>query len=115
MKTSEILQLDCRIKENEDVIQRVLRKIKPLASCPEGRVPIDKLERCMQVLSRKHDFVVTLSADTESNRLFVVWRCTIVRYGQSVVSGSNVFGCSVYEAIAKAVISMYSYSRRASN
>lgn len=112
MKTSEILQLDCRVEENQEIIQRVLRKIKPLASCPEGQVPIGKLERCMQILSRKHDFVVTLNADTESNKSFIVWRCSVIRYGQSVMSGSNVFGCSVYEAVAKAVILMYSCSRR---
>lgn len=112
MKTGEILQLDCRTKENREIIQRVLRQIKPLASCPDGQIPLQKLERCMQVLCRKYDYVVSLYADPESNAEYIVWRCSVLRYGRTLTSGSNVFGCSVYEAIAKAVITMYAHTRR---
>lgn len=114
MTTNEILQLDCRLKENECIIQRVLRKIKPLASCPDGQVPLSKLERCMHVLARKYDYVLSIHADVGSNSEAIIWRCSVLKYGRTVATGSNVFGCSVYEAIAKAVILMYSHSRRVS-
>ena len=45
MTTNQILQLDCRIQSNADIIENVLRKIKPLAKSPEGQqVPLEKLE-----------------------------------------------------------------------
>lgn len=114
MKTSEIVQLDCREKENEVIIQQVLRKIKPLASCPDGRIPIAKLERCMQVLCNKYGYTVSLYMDPESNKSFPIWRCYVIMRSASITAGTNVFGCSAYEAMAKAVILMYSHSRRAS-
>ena len=35
MKTTEILDLDCRVNENREIIQTVLRQIKPLAKCSD--------------------------------------------------------------------------------
>lgn len=112
MTTHDILQLDCRTDKNKEIIQRVLRKIKPLANCSEEQVPLHKIERCMQILCKKHDYVVTLYADPSSNDKSIIWRCAVIQYGRSVTSGVNVYGCSVYEAIAKATVLMYSHSRR---
>lgn len=113
MRTSEILELDYREHDDRLVIQNVLRKIKPFADIPRSvEVPVAKLEKCLQVLSRKYDYVVSIHLDSVSNNSTPIWRCAVTRYGQSVASGTNTWGTSLYEVLAKATILMYGASRR---
>ena len=91
MKTSEILELDYREPSDKRTIQKVLKQIGPLC---------------------KYDFVVSIHLDPQSNKGTPIWRCSVIRYGQSVTAGTNVWGTSVYEVLAKANIVMYSVSRR---
>lgn len=113
MRTSEILELDYREHDDRLVVQNVLRKIKPFVNIPKSvEVPVVKLEKCLQVLSRKYDYVVSIHLDPVSNNSAPIWRCAVVRYGQSVGSGTNVWGTSLYEVLAKAIILMYGASRR---
>ena len=112
MKTSEILELDYREPSDKRTIQKVLKQIGPLSKHNGDEVPVRLLERCIQVLSRKYDFVVSIHLDPQSNKDTPIWRCSVIRYGQSVTAGTNVWGTSVYEVLAKANIVMYSVSRR---
>ena len=114
MTTYDIVQLDCRLEENANVIQRALAKIKPLSKYAGDVVPMDKVEKCMKVLCNKYGYTVSISMDPVSNSNFPIWQCSVVKCDRLVSSGSNVFGCSLYEAIAKAVILMYSRARRCS-
>lgn len=113
MRTSEILELDYREHDDRLVVQNVLRKIKPFANIPKPvEVPVAKLEKCLQVLSHKYDYVVSIHLDPVSNNSTPIWRCAVVRYGQSVGSGTNVWGTSLYEVLAKAIILVYGAGRR---
>lgn len=113
MKTADIMQLDCRIPENRETIQKVLRQIKPLAKCPDGQdIPMDKLERCFKVLCERYGYWSTLHPDTNANDKHIVWRLSLFKETERTSSGSNMWGISVYEVLSKAVILMYSKVRR---
>lgn len=112
MTTNQILELDCRIEKNREVIQKVLRQIKPLAKYPEGKqVPIEKIERCFKVLCNKYDIRIPFgfSFDTQASDEYVIWRCKI-----ETLKGCDIgiaHGCTFYECMAKAVILIYSKTR----
>lgn len=112
MTTSQILELDCRIEENKETIQKVLKQIKPLAKCPEGKkIPLQKIERCFKVLCNKYGtYISFMYPDTQSNDKYVIWQCDI-RDARKQKIGTS-YGCTFYECIAKAVILIYSKTRR---
>ena len=49
MKTEQILNLDFRKEENQGIIQKVLRKIKPLSKYSDEVVPIEAIEKLVRV------------------------------------------------------------------
>ena len=111
--TNQILQLDCRIQSNADIIENVLRKIKPLSKSPEGQqVPLEKLERCIKVLCNKYNyFVPSIYPDLESGDKIIIWKCRITDR-QTLNDIGITYGCTFYECIAKAVIFLYSRTRK---
>ena len=55
MKTEDILNLDYRKEENQEAIQRVLRKIKPLSKFSEDEnIPFEKLEKLIGLYQNKY-------------------------------------------------------------
>ena len=51
MKTEDIINLDCRKEENKEIIQKVLRKIKPLSRYPDGcDIPFEAIEKAITVM-----------------------------------------------------------------
>ena len=115
MTTKQVLELDCRIEENREAIQKVLRQIKPLAKCPDGRqIPIDKLERCLKVLCNNYGFFVrNVYPDTKSGDKEIIWRSTTIDE-KTLGEIGNAYGCTFYECIAKTVILLYSVTRKRS-
>lgn len=113
MTTKQILQLDCRIQSNAEIIEKVLRKIKPLSKVPDGQqVPLEKLERCIKVLCNKYDyFIPAIYPDLESGDKIVIWKCRIVDH-QTLNDIGIAYGCTFYECITKAVILLYSMTRK---
>lgn len=114
MKTKEILDLDCRLKENEEIIQQVLRQIKPLSKCKGDKVPIEKLEKCIKVLCTKyHIFPRQISPDTFAAHEDIIWKFEAVD-----ILDLNVvlicYGRNLYEVLAKATIGIYAMTRKRS-
>lgn len=108
MKTSEILQLDCREVNNRQVIQKVLRKVKPLADSPEKNVPLPLIEKLITLLSKKYNMSIReFVPDVRSNSTGMIWRATITNDTDFQVL-QTVHGLSVYEVFAKSAIYMYS-------
>ena len=55
MKTEDIINLDCRKEENKEIIQKVLRKIKPLSRYPDGcDIPFEAIEKAITVMCKKY-------------------------------------------------------------
>lgn len=105
-----ILQLDCRIGANRDIIQDVLHTIKPLSKY-SGDVPIEKLERCLKVLCNKYGlFCKGFVPDTDANGKHTIWRATMVDKSNLELF-EPVFGCTIYETVAKLVILAYYITR----
>lgn len=113
MTTSQILQLDCRIQSNAEIIEKVLRKIKPLSKSLEDQpVPLEKLEKCIKVLCNKYNYIVpAIYPDLKSGDKVVIWKCRIVD-GRTIDDVGIAYGCTLYECIAKAVILLYSKTRK---
>lgn len=75
MTTKQVLDLDCREEENREIIQKVLRQIKPLSNCLEEQVPFEKLEKCLYVLCKNYNiFPRSFFADAFASDDGIIWR-----------------------------------------
>ena len=112
MTTKEILDLDCRIEENKEIIQRALRKIKPLSKDENDRIPIEKLEKCIKILCVKNSISPRqISPDVFAAHKDIIWRFEAV----DLTDLNSVFICygkDIYEVLAKATIGLYMMTRK---
>jgi hypothetical protein len=108
MTTKQIINLDCRDEENQEIIQKVLRQIKPLSKYPEGcDIPFSAIEKAITVMCKKymlrvHDF----TPDVWSNNDYTIWRAWIIN-DTNLTTIDMVYGISLYEIFAKAAIRLY--------
>lgn len=109
MTTNEVINLDYREKKNKIIIQKVLRKIKPLSKYPDGsEIPLNDLEKVITIISKKYPLRVReLYPDIWSNDKLIIWKATLMNETTFKVIGS-VYGVSIYEVFAKIVIKLYS-------
>ena len=65
------MNLDCRKEENKEIIQKVLRKIKPLSKYSVGEcIPISALEKAITVMTKKYNMHIReFVLDIQSNLL----------------------------------------------
>lgn len=112
MTTKQIMELDCRDEDNQQIIQKVLRQIKPLAKCPEGQmIPVTKLERCLKVICNKYTlFVRNMFPDVYAADTEIVWRSVVVDL--TTLEEHVAYGCTFYECISKTIILLYSRMRK---
>lgn len=113
MTTNQVIQLDCTKQENQEIIQNVLRKIKPLSKCPEGLdVPFGKIEKAIVVMSKKYSMRVRdFVPDVWSNNSNTIWRATVID-DTTLQTISLVYGLTLYEVFAKVAIVMYAQVRK---
>lgn len=109
MKTNSLLELDCRDEDNMEVIQEVLRTLKPLSKySDEELIPLDALEKVIRIMTRKYLVRIrSIMPDIWANRKYDIWRCEVVNDHNLDLIG-YVYGVSLYEVMAKAVILIYS-------
>lgn len=108
MKTEQILNLDCRKEENKEIIQKVLRKIKPLSKySDEIDVPIETIEKLVRVLVQKYEITpqwMTMSYFEPILGLYSIGVKTTTDHKWL----GTVYGMCLYEVFAKLAIKMYS-------
>lgn len=112
MTTKEVVGLDCTVDENMEILQRVLRQIKPLSKY-SGEVPRWAIEKVIHSMCHKYKlWVKEIAQDPWSNAKFDIWRVTLVEDDLEKVSEwgkiKPVFGATIYEALAKTAILIYS-------
>ncbi len=108
MKTEQILNLDYRKEENQEIIQKVLRKIKPLSKySEEEQVPIESLERTISVLTNKYEIQPQWITCSYRDTVLGIYSCGIKTSDTHKWLGT-VYGMCVYELLAKMTIKMYS-------
>lgn len=106
MKVKEILELDCRKEENKTLLQKALFHIPVVAKkcSKQEEVPMEVLEKVAGVIGRKYyidiKYIVPLHIPNNCN----MYRVMIAN---SALEIGNVYGSSLYEALAKAVVCMY--------
>lgn len=112
MTTRQVLQLDCREKENAKVIQKVLKQIKPLSKySDEDEIPFWAIEKSITVMSKKYNVRIReIAPDVWSNKNETIWRAIVV--DERNLSTTSIYGVSLYEAFAKVAIQMYSMVRK---
>lgn len=114
MTIKELLDLDCRESESNEIIQEYLKKIKPLAKYKGVEdVPIYKIEKVISVLSKNYNMRVRdFVPDVWSNESETIWRATVV--DDRNLRMSIIYGLSLYEILAKTAIYMYSIREKIS-
>ena len=108
MTTNEVMNLDCRKEENKEIIQKVLRQIKPLSKySDECDIPFEAIEKAITVMCKKYMMRVNnLSPDVWSNNEHTVWRVWLIN-DTNFKTIDMVFGITLYEVLAKTAIRLY--------
>ena len=108
MKTEDILNLDYRKEKNKEIIQRVLRKIKPLSKfSDEEEIPLEAIEKVVRVMVNKYEITpqwVMMSFHEEDR---IIYSISVKETSEGKWLG-NAYGICLYEAFAKLAIKMYS-------
>lgn len=115
MKTKEIINLDYREKENQEIIQKVLRKIKPLSRYPDGEIPFEAIEKAINVMCKKYcmrirDFV----PDVLANKNHTIWKATLINE-VNFETLDLIYGITLYEVFAKSAIRLYAEVKKGIN
>lgn len=110
MTTKQILDLDCTVEQNMEVLQKALRKIGPLSKYEFEEVPQWAIEKVVHNMCHKYElWVREIAQDPWSNAKMDIWRVTLVEDGKSNSwDGIKIFGASIYETLAKTAIQIYS-------
>ena len=113
MKTEDIINLDCRKEENKEIIQKVLRKIKPLSRYPDGcDIPFEAIEKAITVMCKKYCLrVKELVPDVWSNKNCTIWRAVIIN-DINLETVELIYGITIYEVFSKCAIRLYAEVRK---
>ena len=108
MSTKQLLNLDCRKEENQKIIQKVLRQIKPLSRySDEENTPFSALERAITIMCKKYCMrIAELTPDVLANDKHIIWKAKLINETNSKTI-DNVYGVSFYEVLAKSAIRLY--------
>lgn len=108
MTTKQVLNLDCREKKNQQIIQKVLRQIKPLSRySDECDIPFSALEKAITVMCKKYMMQVhSFTPDMWSNNDCTIWRAMLINE-TNLETIDMVYGVSLYEVFAKCAIRLY--------
>lgn len=107
MTINEIIQLDCREEESREIIQKELKKIKPLSKYSEGDIPLEKIEKLIAVLCNKYKMRVSeVMPDIWSSKGNIIWASNIIDEN-SLMLMNQVYGVSIYEVLTKTALLMY--------
>lgn len=108
MKTDQILNLDYTKEENQEIIQKVLRKIKPLSKYSEEKpIPLEVIEKLIRVLCEKYEITpqwMNMTYNVSSLGIYSIGVKTTTDHKWI----GNVYGMCLYEVFAKLAIKMYS-------
>ena len=112
MKTDQILNMNYKKDENREIIQKVLKRIKPLSRYTDD-VPIEALEKLIAIICKKYNldmqWIVVMSEDAEDGRL--VYSCGVKTHDKSKWLGT-VYASCIYELFAKLSIKLFSESKK---
>lgn len=111
MTTDAILMLDCRKEENKVIIQKALRRIKPLMKYEDmgEDIPLEMIEKVINVIIGKYCVCIQWishhkqPADMDTS---MWWSCSCKTDDTHKWIGSW-YGATMYELLAKTAIRLY--------
>lgn len=108
MTTKEVMNLDYRKEEAKEIIQKVLRQIKPLSKySDEDEVPFNALEKIITIMCKKYCVrIQEFVPDVLSNDKNIIWRAKLINESNLEVI-DIIYGISIYEVFAKTTIRLY--------
>lgn len=108
MTTKEIINLDCREEENQKIIQKVLKQIKPLSRySDECEIPFSAIEKAITVMCKKYMMRVNdLVPDMWANDKHTIWRAWLIN-DTNLKTIDMVYGITLYDVFAKTAIRLY--------
>lgn len=105
MTTNEILNLDYNVMSNRELIQKAMTKIKPLSKYSDEFVPLIEIERAINMITKKYlirpQFIMMTFGEKKC-----VYSCGVKTDDKHKWLG-DVYGCEIYELMAKLLIKMY--------
>ena len=110
MKTDEIINLDYRKEESKEIIQKVLRKIKPLSKYSDELVPLEAVEKVVHVLTNKFEITPQWMTMMHNEPVLGVYSIGVKTTTDHKWLGT-VYGMCLYEVFAKLAIKMYAEVR----
>lgn len=108
MTTNQVINLDCTEKKNQNIIQKVLRQIKPLSKySDEEDIPFNAIEKAITVMCKKYTMKVNqLVPDMWANDEHTIWRAWLIN-DTNLKTIEMVYGITLYEVFAKVAIRLY--------
>lgn len=110
MSTEQILMLSFDEEGSDEIVQRVLLKIKPLSKYEGRRLPLDAIEKTICAMVRKYSFTpqwISMSYGKSLGTECGYYSCGVKASDTHEWLGT-VSGRSLYELMAKLCILMYS-------
>lgn len=107
MKTEDILNLDYRKEENQEIIQKVLKKIKPLSRYTDVEVPLEMIEKFIGAMCKKYEVTPQWMRMTYEEPMMSIYSIGVKTTDDHKWLG-DVYGMCLYEAFAKLAIKIYS-------
>lgn len=107
MKTEQILNLDYRKEESQEIIQKVLTKIKPLSKYSDEFVPLEAIEKLIRVLCQKYEIIPQWMTMSYHEPILGIYSIGVKTTTDHKWLGT-VYGMCLYEVFAKLAIKMYS-------
>lgn len=111
MKTEQIMNLDYRKEENQKIIQKVLRQVKPLSKfSDEEQIPIEMLEKTVSVLTNKYEITPQwiICGFRDPAKGGIGYYNVGIKTTTDHKWLGDASGCNIYELFAKLTIKMYS-------
>ena len=108
MNTQDILNLDYRKKENQEIIDKAIRRIKPFDKLKPGeRITLEMLENVVGKYCRKYAVMMQYITPTFMRGEINYYSCSIKETMKHKWLG-NVYAHTMYEVFAKVLIKIYS-------
>ena len=118
MKTGEIFLLDCSKKENLEIINRILHKIKPIQRmCGDSKPTIEQLEKALHMIANKYNYRTQQiwffdKEEVGKDAKFQFYSMGVVDKNNGHKWIGDVTGITLWELIAKGIIKIYGDIKR---
>lgn len=109
--TEQILNLDMSKREDQKIMQVILKQIRPLSKY-EDEVPFEKIEKTIVVLQKKYNFRISnIVLDIWSNENQAIYRATIID-DRTLKLAKCIYGMTIYELYSKVAVYLYIQTRK---